>query len=518
MIKGKLYPHQKEARKKVHLREYGALLMDMGTGKTVVVIDELVDLFRDGRACAAVILAPKAMYTQWLSELKKFLPDDVAAQTDLFLWTGSKKTKKATEDVRAILYPEPKRLKIAVVNTEACSTMNGEKFLTVFTRSHNLVYMVVDECTDIKNHKARRTKVVTKAGGNARFRRILSGSLGYNSPLEYFAPFRFLHNGIFGGSYWSFRAQYAILADQFMGGGRSVKVVTGYKNREQLRKTVDLHSYRILLEEAVDMPRKLYKTVAVTMGKEQAKHYKDMSENFMIRFDDGEVSTAQAVISQLLRLRQILSGHVVKDNPNGGYPVVETIPDATRVASLMTALEGVHGKVVIWATYKQAVRDIIAALQAEYGEDCAIEYTGDNSDREEDLQEWRTNSLCRFFVGTNCGSRGLNLTEARYMFRYNPEWDLDAVAQSEKRIHRIGQKETCVYVDLVCPGTIDTHIINLLNTKKANVNAVSGKDELRKSDNLETLKAIATNDTAYLQDFAVQDAKSFFAADCEGAE
>ena len=173
--------------------------------------------------------------------------------------------------------------------------------------------IALDEATTIKNHAAKRTKNLCKIAQGFKFKRSLTGSPITKSPLDIYAQADFLQNGILGyDSYYAFQNRYAVIVKQSMG-AKTFNQVIGYRNIDELTQKIDDFSYRVLKKDCLDLPEKLYTVRYVDMTNEQKEMYESIRKYALVMLDDGEMTTAPAVITQLLRLQQILSGHLKTD-------------------------------------------------------------------------------------------------------------------------------------------------------------------------------------------------------------
>jgi SNF2 family DNA or RNA helicase len=146
----------------------------------------------------------------------------------------------------------------------------------------------------------------------------------------------------------------------------------------------------------------------------------------------------------------------------------------------MEALEEINGKVIIWANYTHDIHAIYKALSEEYGGGSAATYHGetDVEDRQKIVNKFQDpGSELRFFIGQpKTGGYGLTLTEAQTVIYYSNNYDLEVRLQSEDRAHRIGQKSSVLYIDLMSPGTIDEKIVGALRDKINIATLVLGED------------------------------------------
>lgn len=464
------YHHQTTAIHKSYGQEGYAFLMEMGTGKTKVMIDEIGLKYTDEKIDAAVIVAPKGVYANWSSrEIPTHLGEPAASRAMIYLWDNYRNSRSEWEAKRLL---EWEGLAILVINIEAISSSTkAQKYLEKFLAKRR-VYMAVDESTTIKNPTAMRTKILTKMGLRALYRRIATGSPVTRSPLDFFAQFNFVKAGSLGTSNWfAFRNRYGVIQSKVFG-GRSVQVVSGYQNLDELTERVGRLSYRVLKEECLDLPPKVYQRVEVELSPEQRKIYAEMRDDAFAELgENGEFVSATIVLTQLTRLHQIVCGHV-KDAD--GF--THSIPNK-RVDALMEILEERSGKTIIWANYRHNIAEITNRLAREYGEGSYAEYHGGQNldESQEAIRRFREDPDCEFFVATQSkGGYGITLVEANFVVYFSNNYDLEKRLQSEDRTHRSGQTKSVTYVDIVAPGTVDQKIIDALRDKKNIADLVTG--------------------------------------------
>ena len=468
--KTKPYAHQKEALKRSLPRREFAFLMEMGSGKTKVAIDEIGILFDQREIDAAVVIAPKGVYSNWPNrEIPTHMPTDLLDSAMMYMWNGlANSREKWTAD--AIL--THRGLAILVMNVEAVSSSaKAFEYLKKFmTKRRCAIY--VDESTTIKNHQALRAKNLTKLAPLAHYRRIMTGSPVPRSPLDFFAQFNFLKPGLIGSkNFIAFRAKYAVM-EQRVFGGRSVQTVSGYRNLTELTDRVKEHSFRVTKEECMDLPPKVYMTRSVELTDEQTKAYVAMREEAFAELDAGGFATATAVITQILRLHQIVCGHIT--DADGQLVRLKS----NRVSALLDVCDEIDGKTIVWARYREDIRSITAALRDVYGNDSVVEYHGGvvMSDREYAVNGFQDlESPVKFFVANQAtGGYGITLTAASNVIYYSNDYDLEKRLQSEDRAHRSGQTKSVLYVDLVSPNTVDDKILDSLKNKKSIADLVTG--------------------------------------------
>jgi len=457
----KPYAHQLVALSKSwNKKEYG-YFMEMGTGKSKVLVDNMSMLYDKGKIDGALIVAPKGVYTNWLSqEIPAHLVRHIKPK--MVLWTAT--TSKAKDKEYQQLFKPDLDLHILIMNVEAFSTKKGVEFAYKFLRSHKTL-MAIDESTTIKNPTAKRTKSILMLGRHAKYRRILTGSPVTKSPLDLYSQCAFLNENLLDhSSYYSFRNRYARMVDRNFG-GRRVQIVASYQRLDELEDILKAFSYRVQKVDCLDLPKKIYMNRVVELTKDQKEAYATM-KSAALALLKGKMSTAPHVLTQLMRLHQITCGHLKSDDGK------ITNFKHNRIEELIDVIDEMEGKVIIWANYVHDIKEITAALEDEYGEGCVVQYYGEVSseDRQTAIKEFQDpNSNVKYFIGnTQTGGYGITLTAASNVIYYSNSYDLEKRLQSEDRAHRIGQHKPVTYVDLIAEKNVDEKIIKALR-KKINI-------------------------------------------------
>ena len=467
-FKTKPYAHQLTALEKSWNKENFAYFMEMGTGKTKVLIDNVAMLYDKGKIDGVLIVAPKGVVKTWYEqELPTHLPDHI--ENVSILWQPN--ITKTQQEKLESLFEIESALHILVMNVEALSTDKGVKFANKFINSHKAL-MAIDESTTIKTPTAKRTKNIIGIGQHAKYKRIMTGSPITKNPLDLYTQCEFLDPWLLDfSSYYAFRNRYAEMKTMHVH-GRSIQVVDKFQNLGELSDTVKQFSYRVLKEDCLDLPPKVFIKRHVALTPEQKKVYEQMKKAAMAVLN-GKVTTTMTVLTQLMRLHQITCGYVTADD--GTVQAVES----NRLNELMSILEDTDGKVIIWANYQTSVSDIMKALTKKYGANSFVHYYGltPQEDRQDNIRKFQNDPKCRFIIGTpQTGGYGITLTQANTVIYYSNGYDLEKRLQSEDRAHRIGQVKKVTYIDLICEDTVDEKIVKALKNKINIASEVLGEE------------------------------------------
>ena len=469
-FKTKPYAHQMTALEKSWNKETYAYFMEMGTGKTKVLIDNLAMLYDKGKVNGALIIAPKGVVGTWYNnELPTHLPNHIENIT--VLWKAAI-TKKQQQELDG-LFSEGEGLHILIMNVEAFSTTKGMQFAHKFLSCHRTL-MAIDESTTIKTPTAKRTKNILKLAESAVYRRIMTGSPVTKNPLDLYTQCDFLSPWLLDfTSYYAFRNRYAEMKTLHMH-GRQIQVVNGFKNLGELSDKLKDFSYRVLKEDCLDLPDKIFIKRQIQLSPDQRKLYEQMKKE-AIAVLKGKQSTTVNTLTQLMRLQQITCGHFTADD-GATQPIANN-----RITELMDVLEETEGKAIIWAHYQYDITAIIQAVVKKYGPGSIVDYYGltPQEERQPNIKRFQDDPKCRFIVGTpSTGGYGITLTAANTVIYYSNGYDLEKRLQSEDRAHRIGQKKSVTYVDLMADDTVDEKIVKALR-KKINIASEVLGEELR---------------------------------------
>jgi len=468
-FKNKPFAHQAAYLHRFWDKPVAALFADMGTGKSFMLINNAALLYDQGKINAALIVAPKGVYRNWYdTEIPKHMPAHVIYR--MAVWSPN--PRKAEREALDRLFEVSEDLKILLMNIEAFSTRKGTEYAKRFLLGHDAL-MAIDESTTIKTPTSSRSRNTEKVGKEARYRRIMTGSPVTKSPLDLYQQCEFLSPQCLNmHSYYGFQARYAVTVERQLA-SHSFKQIVGYRRLDELKQKLDRFAFRVKKEECLDLPDKLYVKREVDLTDEQTAAYNQMKAMALAQIGGGLVSTVNA-LTQLMRLHQIVCGHVKMDNGD-----VVSLPNH-RVDELLDVIEETDGKIIIWATYRHDIESIKLALQKAYGMDSVGTYYGDTDgdERQRVVADFQNpDSPLRFFVGNpSTGGYGLTLTAANTVVYYSNSFDLEKRLQSEDRAHRIGQTKNVTYIDLIAPKTVDEKIVQALRDKIDIATQVLGED------------------------------------------
>jgi SNF2 family DNA or RNA helicase len=461
------YEHQRNALNQSAEQTQWAYFMEMGTGKTKVTIDNIAYLYLQRKINSVLIIAPKSVYLNWETEIEIHMPD--VLKYKIYKWNVDK-----DKDYHAL--NNSKDLKIFLINVEALSTKRGFEGCKDYLITNNLNFVALDESTTIKNRSAKRTKNILALQKLARVRRILTGSPITKSPLDLYTQCQFLSPELLGfSSYLAFRNRYAEMTDIPVGSGRYISVPKYYKRLEELEKKMKLFSTRIRKDECLDLKPKVRQRRYIELDGEGKRIYEKLRTNALAIVEDSTISFSNK-LTEIIKLHQVCNGFTKNDDGE-----VLSLHNS-KVNALDEILEETDGKVIIWANYIYNIEQLIEFLEKKYGKESVVSIYGavDVQTRKDAVKRIQEDPDTRFLVGNpTTGGFGLTLTAVNTVIYFSNNYNLEVRKQSEDRAHRMGQKGTVVYIDIVARNTLDEAIMKSLTSKGQIAAKTLGEEDLR---------------------------------------
>lgn len=484
----RLFRHQEIGVKKLVDHPHFGLFMDMGTGKSLTVIEASRHLFDQGVIHTVIVVCPASVRAVWfdreLGELAKHL---------------SQYPLKVTEfhSRRRTWYTQQREhggnLNWVITNYDY---LRGHYEEVIKEWGGATTLMVCDESSALKNDKAKQTRAALKLRKACGRVVILNGTPISNNPGDLYSQMNILDPSILDlKSSYMFKLRYGVM------GGFEGREVVSWRNLEDLQNRIAPHVMRVEKKDCLDLPAKLPPvTLTVPLSPLAWAKYKEMREEMMVWLDDSKMSTAPQAAVRAIRLSQLTSGFL------GG--IVEQItccfdPEcmacngtgarlrevgAERISSEKLDIvtqwlkerleEDSRFKILIWSRFRREVEQLHFQLPEAFSR--GIIYGGQTRDERDQalrLLDPRTSPDGPVAViGTPAsGSMGLNLTAASTVLYISNDYSLKTRLQSEDRVHRPGQIHPVSYYDVVATGphgqrTIDHAVIKALRDKESLAN------------------------------------------------
>ena len=470
------YAHQWEVYQRTRDTANYALWHDQGLGKTVVCIATIAHLYRTGKIDAVLVIAPGGVESNWVfDEIPKHMPD---ISHRVFFWSSPKtKTKKHDKDYAT--FRDYSGLQILCMSYNAMMTDRGGAATKKLMDENHTLY-ILDEATRIKTPGAKTTKRIMASAKHAAYRRLLNGTPVEDSPFAAYTQCKWVdptcweQHGI--NHFQHFKNRYGIFQSLQTRDGRNYENLVAYQNLEEITAMLRQVGQRLLKEDVLDLPPKVYQMRRFDLSPKARKAYRYLQEEFTLELDGGDQLDAELAIVRMTRFQQITSGYLPRGEDDAEMVPIE--PTNPRISLLKEIITDVPGKAIIWCKYNADMDAITAMLDGI--KETYVTYDGrTTADSRREAKSKFQDGDARFFVAKpQAAGRGLTLTAATTVIYYNVTFSSDLRKQSEDRAHRIGQEHTVVYIDLVANDTIDEHILATLRSKQETSAIVTG-DVLR---------------------------------------
>lgn len=457
-----LFKHQREAIEfAIQNRGCCALFHDPGLGKTRTCL-EIFRHYRqfDSKLRLFVVCPLSLVNSAWGEDVKRF--------TD-FSYAYLKEIKGTLPD-------------IVIVNYEI---LISRKYLPAI---HKLIMgsqfmCVLDESSRLKNNKSITTKTLLALADCFCYRVIASGTPMPNSELELWGQIHFVRPYLLPNSFYAFRNTYF----HFERNGQTMsapgRYVTRYEMREILSKgwkyAITLESRRRLMgeispvthwvkkHEALDLPEKVDEIREMELSAKEQTAYDEMRD-FLITEIEGTEIAAQVALTKLMKLRQATSGFFY----SGTGDAVE-IGKSSKLKELDEILEELGEQpVIIWVQFHHEVHVIEKLIVDKYGRDQVVTLYSDTKDRDDSINRFKNGNVQYLIAHPKSAAHGLTFINCNTMIFYSLDYSNEAHTQARDRIHRIGQKNSCLYIYLIARDTIDVELIQVLQKKKGLQDAV----------------------------------------------
>lgn len=439
ILKTELYDYQKAGFEKLCRLKVGALYMEMGTGKTRTALE----------------LIQRRLEKQRIKQVLWLCPCSVKVNLEIDLDKHADGWRDA--------------IRISGIESLSGSARLYAEHLQYVAQAPTM--LIVDESNLVKNSRAIRSRRIISVAEQCPYRLILNGTPISKNEADLYGQWYLLDWRILGyQSFWTFAANHLEYDARYTHRVRRVL------NVDYLTAKIAPYSYIVRKDDVLKLPGKSTSCCSFSLTPEQAEHYLEVRDAFLMELvadeerNGGEPSSA-AIYRTFTALQDVCSGRriitpawkSIRHEPFFADP-----HDNPRVQQLLRLLKGIEGKVVIWCKYQHEIDDVADVLTAQYGADNICVFCGkiNQKKRQEALRQFAKSA--RFLIANKtCAGYGLNLQYAYQAIYYNNDWDWATRAQSEDRLHRIGQTHDVMLTDIYARGTIDARILHCLDTKES---------------------------------------------------
>ena len=425
----------------------------MGCGKTLTAIAVIGALYDAGKVRKLLVVAPTTVVPVWPQEMDE--KADFPFVSAVMLGTKQKRLKAYSEMMRYADARKDEPLRMVCINYQEIFRDGIQQELAQYDADA----IILDEGHYIKNHSAATAKAAYALGDKCRHKLLLTGPPMTGRQDDRYGEFRVVDSKVVGTNFYAFRNRYCVM------GGFQNKVIIGEKNHDELVRKLHGVSLRVTKAEALDLPEETFETRYVELGKSEAEVYEQLRKTGLAELSAGEV-TAPLVITKLLRLQQVCGGFAQPDDAAAPVQIGSSKLDALRDIVSDVVLDE-EQKLVIFARFLPEVHAIRAMLEDMKIQHVCIYGAVKQEERGEIVRQFQEDPEIKVFVAQIAtAGLGITLHAASTAVFYSKDFNYANVEQARARIHRIGQRHPCTYIDLVARGTIDERIQESLDKKQ----------------------------------------------------
>lgn len=449
---------QKEIIERFKFEDHGALLLDVGVGKTSTTIGIYEEKLSIDSHKRILILAPSTVVPNWEREFKKFYPSNPLPIHTSF---GSKSSRK--KDLSKFV--EQNKEGIIVTNYEIATSSLGP-----IIAGWEPTDLVFDEAQNLKNPKSKRAKFFLSLRKKATGCFILTGTIIANKVTDAFMPYLIMDLGkTFGTNFWVFQRKYMYDANERWAGNPGY--FPNWKIRTNMlpefKEKLSQNSVTVSRKDALkDLPPLIKENRYVELSKEQAKAYKDLSKILITELND-QVITVENALTKVLRLNQICAGHIGKGEE---LVVFQDTEKDKEFKNIIEEIKERDEKVIIWTVFKEDVVRVTRLLK-ECGVTNPVFITGSETGEEKAASEiaFQTDDSVKHIVcNLQAGNAGINLQAARNSINFSRDFSFIKAYQSEARNHRRGSEihDSIIQYNIIVKDSIEEEIMEAVEKKK----------------------------------------------------
>ena len=406
----KLYPYQQRVLEETKDKNRVAYYLDMGLGKTFVGTEKMKQLNADTN----LIICQKSKIDDWVEHLKKFCPYLV------FNLSNKKEFEK-------FMNLAPHTQKVGIINYDLIHRRLELLMIKDFT-------LMLDESSLIQNPYTKRTKTILKLKASNVI--LLSGTPTDGKYERLWTQAKILGWGITKKMYFD---HYIIEEKRQTAQGIIYTQILGYKNVERLKTKFREHGAVFMkTEEAIELPEQTFQKVYC----ESSELYKKFMKNKIVEVENKTL-VGDTNLTQRLYARQ-LCGVYSKD----------------KLQKFNDILESTSDRLIVFYNFTEELdrmMEVCNKLNKPYGV---------VNGQEKNINAYENYSDSITFVQYQAGAMGLNLQKANKIIYYSLPESSALFEQSKKRIHRVNQKNKCLYYILICRNSIEEKILKALEMRK----------------------------------------------------
>jgi SNF2 family DNA or RNA helicase len=452
-------PHQLEANEFIEHREkdYSALFMETGTGKTPVALQALQSWLEEG-LWPLLVVVPNTLTYNWKMEAAKWeCPFNLVRFEGFFQHNRPELVNSRNWDVLVVNYESTRGLR---------DNLRARKFQGV----------VFDEMQRLKNSKSEQTKACRVITLNTKKRLGLTGTPVVHSPFDLWSEFDVLGAGqphpLGFNSESVFRSTFAEKTPHPRLGWRVPQYAFSEEKLQHLKRKLLPHVFEKTKEQCLNLPDRFWTNVYCNMSGEQLRLYKEMRDESVALLNNiasgfafnSQFSSAAMVLQQIKLLQRIAAGHIKTDDG-----VIHDIEGNTKLLALEELLPSITEgdlKCCIFTNFRY-VMDRLYEWMPRLGYSAVFVDGRNSKDAGPIVEAFQRDPGIKVFCGNvQVINLGHTLTAANSIIYYSNSDNLEHRWQSEDRVYRKGTTREVTYYDLIANGSVDLKVLaNLLRKK-----------------------------------------------------
>jgi len=469
---GALRPYQQRGYSWLtFLRQWGlgaCLADDMGLGKTIQTLALLQRERERGETRPVLLVCPTSVVSNWRKEAEKFTPS-----LTVLIHHGTDRRRQEAFRKAASEH--------ALVVSSYGLLQRDLKFL----KDVSWAGLVLDEAQNVKNPETKQSRAARSLSPDYRI--ALTGTPVENHVGDLWAIMEFLNPGLLGSQ--------AEFKEQFLKPIQLRGVTEAVERLKHLTGPFVLRRLKTDKTVISDLPEKMEMKTYCTLTREQASLYAAVLGEVEKSLDGAEgIQRKGLILSTLTRLKQICNhpAHFLGDNS----AVDGRSGKLSRLVEMLEEVVESGDRSLIFTQYAEMGSILQRHLQEVFGQEVLFLHGGvlrKHRDRmvERFQQDGPAPSI--FVLSLKAGGTGLNLTRANQVFHFDRWWNPSVENQATDRAFRIGQTRRVQVRKMICAGTLEERIDELIERKTAVAETVVGTGEkwLTELSNSDLKKIIA---------------------------
>jgi SNF2-related domain/SNF2 Helicase protein/Helicase conserved C-terminal domain len=435
----------------------GACLADdMGLGKTAMVLGLVLDGKKQGRRSTTgpgptLVVCPTSVVGNWEREAKKFVPE-----LKVVVHHGVRRAKEADFS---------KKMAGADLVITSYSLLDRDR---PALESMQWSRMVLDEAQNIKNPEAKQTRAARSLRAPRRL--ALTGTPVENHLGDLWSIMEVLNPGLLGSAS-SFREHFALPIERYHEEDAAERLRT-------LTRPFVLRRLKTDRSIISDLPDKLEMKVLCNLTREQATLYRAVVDDMLRRIDEAEgIERRGLVLSTMLRLKQVCNhpAHYLGD----GSTLAGRSGKLERTVEMLEEVVQVDERALVFTQFTEMGSMLRSYLQQRLGCQTVFLHGGvPRRQRDAMVERFQSGDGLRVMVlSLKAGGTGLNLTAANHVVHFDRWWNPAVENQATDRAFRIGQHRNVQVRTLICAGTLEDRIDQMIEAKRELAERIVGSGE-----------------------------------------